>query len=66
LSNYLSMCARSRTRSPVDVAVAPNGNIVVSNEHPFGVGDVVTSAEEYSAANRCLIRVFSAGISKFR
>jgi len=51
----------------VDVAVAPSGNIVVSNEHPFGVGDAVTSAEEYSAANRCLIRVFSAeGLSEFR
>jgi DNA-binding beta-propeller fold protein YncE len=53
--------------SPLDLAVAPNGNIVVSSEHPFGVADAVTSVREYSAANGRLIRVFSAdGSSEFR
>jgi hypothetical protein len=53
--------------SPLDLAVAPNGHIVASSEHPFGVADAVTSVREYSAANGRLIRVFSAdGSSEFR
>lgn len=36
--------------SPLDLAVAPNGNIVASSEHPFGVADAVTSVREYGAA----------------
>jgi DNA-binding beta-propeller fold protein YncE len=53
--------------SPLDLAVAPNGNIVASSEHPFGVADAVTNVREYSAANGRLIRVFSAdGSSEFR
>jgi DNA-binding beta-propeller fold protein YncE len=47
--------------SPLDLAVAPNGNIVVSSEHPFGLPDAVTSVREYGAADGRLIRVFSAG-----
>ncbi len=46
--------------SPLDLAVAPNGNIVVSSEHPFGLTDAVTSVREYGAADGRLIRVFSA------
>jgi DNA-binding beta-propeller fold protein YncE len=49
--------------SPLDLAVAPNGNIVVSSEHPFGLTDAVTSVREYGAADGHLIRVFSAGKS---
>jgi hypothetical protein len=53
--------------SPLDLAVAPNGNIVASSEHPFGAADAVTSIREYNAANGHLIRVFSAdGSSEFR
>ena len=29
--------------SPLDLAIAPNGNIVVSSEHPFGSSDAVTT-----------------------
>jgi hypothetical protein len=47
--------------SPLDFAVAPNGNIVVSSEHSFGLPDAVTSVREYGAADGHLIRVFSAG-----
>ncbi len=47
--------------SPLDLAVAPNGNIVVSSEHPFGVRGAVTSVREYGALDGDLIRVFSAG-----
>ena len=49
--------------SPLDLAVAPNGNIVVSSEHPFGSADAVTSVREYGAADGRLIRVLSAGDS---
>src|SRR6204780_2398749 len=49
--------------SPLDLAVAPNGNIVVSSEHPFGLADAVTSVREYGRADGHLIRVFSAGKS---
>src|SRR5277367_1568391 len=49
--------------SPLDLAVAPNGNIVVSSEHPFGSTDAVTSVREYDAADGELIRVFLAGRS---
>lgn len=47
--------------SPLDLVVAPNGNIVVSSEHPFGLTDAATSVREYGAADGDLIRVFSAG-----
>jgi hypothetical protein len=58
----------SRIRnSPLDLVVAPNGNIVVSSEHPFGLTDAVTSVREYGAADGDLIRVFSAGgLAEFR
>jgi hypothetical protein len=49
--------------SPLDLAMAPNGNIVVSSEHPFGLSDAVTSVREYGAVDGHLIRVFSAGRS---
>jgi DNA-binding beta-propeller fold protein YncE len=46
--------------SPLDLAVAPNGNIVVSSEHPFGAPDAVTSVREYDDADGHLVRVFSS------
>jgi len=49
--------------SPLDLTVAPNGNIVVSSEHPFGLTDAVTSVREYGTADGHLIRIFSAGRS---
>ena len=46
--------------SPLDLTIAPNGNIVVASEHPFGAADAVTSVREYDAADGHLVRVFSA------
>ena len=45
--------------SPLDLAIAPNGNIVVSSERPFGAVDAVTSVREYDAKDGHLVRVFS-------
>jgi len=36
--------------NPLDLAIAPNGNIVVSSECPFGAADAVTSIREYFLA----------------
>ncbi len=43
--------------SPLDLAVAPSGNIVVSSEHPFGAADAVTTIREYYHADGRLVRV---------
>jgi hypothetical protein len=43
--------------SPLDLKVAPNGNIVVASEWPFGAPDAVTSVREYDAATGQLVRV---------
>jgi WD40 repeat protein len=45
--------------SPLDLAIAPNGNIVVSSERPFGVADAVTSVREYDTRDGHLVRVLS-------
>jgi hypothetical protein len=45
--------------SPLDLTVAPNGNIVVSSEFPFGASDAVTSVREYDAATGQLMRIFA-------
>jgi hypothetical protein len=47
--------------SPLDLAIAPNGNIVASSEHPFGAVDAVTSVREYDAMDGHLVRVFAPG-----
>ncbi len=53
--------------SPLDLAIAPNGNIVVSSEHPFGAEDAVTTVREYDASDGHLVRVFSPdGKAAFR
>ena len=53
--------------SPLDLAIAPNGNIVVCSENPFGAVDAVTSVREYNATDGHLLRVFSPnGKAEFR
>lgn len=53
--------------SPLDLAIAPNGNIVVSSEHPFAVENAVTTVREYDAMDGHLVRVFSPnGKAEFR
>ena len=47
--------------SPLDLAIAPNGNIVACSEHPFGAMDAVTSVREYDVMDGHLVRVFSPG-----
>ena len=53
--------------SPLDLTIAPNGNIVVSSERPIGAVDAVTSVREYDTMDGHLVRVFSPnGKSGFR
>jgi DNA-binding beta-propeller fold protein YncE len=53
--------------SPLDLTIGPNGNVVVSSEHPFGAPDAVTSVREYDAKSGELVRVLSAaGLAEFR
>jgi outer membrane protein assembly factor BamB len=53
--------------SPLDLTIAPNGNIVVSSEQPFGALDAVTSVREYDARSGRLVRIYStAGLADFR
>jgi DNA-binding beta-propeller fold protein YncE len=44
--------------SPLDLTLAPNGNIVTSSEVPFGSDSAVTSVREYDARTGKLVRVF--------
>jgi DNA-binding beta-propeller fold protein YncE len=43
--------------SPLDLKVAPNGNIVVASEWPFGAADATTSVREYDPVTGQLVRV---------
>jgi sugar lactone lactonase YvrE len=43
--------------SPLDLTVAPNGNLVVASEWPFGALDAATSVREYDPATGHLVRV---------
>jgi DNA-binding beta-propeller fold protein YncE len=53
--------------SPLDLAIAPNGNVVVSSERPFGAVDAVTSIHEYDPTDGHLVRIFSPiGKAEFR
>ena len=45
--------------SPLDLTIAPNGNILVSSEFPFRAPDAVTSIREYDRATGALVRVFT-------
>jgi DNA-binding beta-propeller fold protein YncE len=49
--------------SPLDLKLAPNGNVVVASEWPFGAADAVTSVREYDPATGQLVRVFAPGRS---
>jgi DNA-binding beta-propeller fold protein YncE len=53
--------------SPLDLTVAPNGNIIVSSERPFGVPNAINTVREYDPDNGRLIRVFTAdGLAALR
>jgi DNA-binding beta-propeller fold protein YncE len=53
--------------SPLDLTVAPNGNVLVSSEWPFGDRDAVTSVREYEPVTGQLVRVLVPGDSgRFR
>src|SRR6202050_3822193 len=45
--------------SPLDLKLAPNGNIVVASEWPFGAADAVPSVREYEPITGQLLRVFA-------
>jgi DNA-binding beta-propeller fold protein YncE len=45
--------------SPLDLTVAPNGNVVVASEWPFGAADAAASVREYDPATGRLVRVFT-------
>jgi DNA-binding beta-propeller fold protein YncE len=49
--------------SPLDLKVAPSGNIVVASEWPFGAPDAMTSVREYDPATGQLVRVLAPGRS---
>lgn len=53
--------------SPLDLMFAPNGNVIVSSEFPFGAADAVTTIREYDVKEGQLVRVFSPhGLAEFR
>ena len=53
--------------SPLDLTIAPNGNIVVSSEHPFGTSNAVATIREYDSLDGHLVRVFSPnGLAELR
>jgi len=45
--------------SPLDLTVAPNGNILVSSEWPYGSPGAKASAREYDPSTGRLVRVFA-------
>lgn len=45
--------------SPLDLAISPTGNVLVSSEFPFGSPAAATSVREYDATSGALVRVFS-------
>jgi outer membrane protein assembly factor BamB len=45
--------------SPLDLAIAPNGNVFVSSEHPFGAPDALTTIREYDPVDGRLVRVLA-------
>jgi hypothetical protein len=62
-----SFVVRDTELSRLDLAVAPNGNVLVSSEHPFAMADAVTTLREYDAADGHLVRVFRPdGLAEFR
>jgi hypothetical protein len=58
--NTIVVFDRSGTlRTPLDLKLAPNGNIVVASEWPFGAADAVPSIREYDPGTGQLVRVFT-------
>jgi hypothetical protein len=58
---------RDHELSPLDLAIAPNGNIIVCSERPFGAPDATTTVREYDATDGRLVRVLSPnGRAEFR
>jgi DNA-binding beta-propeller fold protein YncE len=52
---------------PLDLTLAPNGNIVTTSEVPFGAEGATTSVREYDARTGALVRVFRPDASvRFR
>jgi DNA-binding beta-propeller fold protein YncE len=45
--------------SPLDMKVAPNGNVVVASEYPFAAPDAVATVREYDPVTGQLVRVFA-------
>jgi DNA-binding beta-propeller fold protein YncE len=45
--------------SPLDLVLAPNGNIVVSSEWPFGSGHATATVREYDHSTGRLVRVLA-------
>jgi DNA-binding beta-propeller fold protein YncE len=45
--------------SPLDLKVAPNGNIVVASEWPFGAADAAPSVREYDPVTGQLVRALA-------
>jgi hypothetical protein len=55
-----SWSVRDPELSPLDLIVAPNGNIVVSSEHPFGAPDPLATVREYDCESGRLVREVSS------
>lgn len=61
------LVAHDMDLSPLDLTVAPNGNIIVSSERPFGTPNAITTVREYDPDSGRLVRVFTAdGLAEFR
>lgn len=45
--------------SPLDLSIAPNGNIVVSSEVPFAAPEAKVTVREYDPSTGRLLRVFT-------
>src|SRR5579863_2032945 len=45
--------------SPLDPAIGPIGNVLVSSEYPFGALEAATSVREYDQVAGSLVRVFA-------
>jgi hypothetical protein len=43
--------------SPLDLAIAPNGNVVVASEWPFGDPNAITTIREYDPVEGNLVRI---------
>jgi DNA-binding beta-propeller fold protein YncE len=53
--------------SPLDMKIAPGGEIVVASESPFGAPDAVATVREYDPETGRLLRVFvPGGAGEFR